>query len=231
MNLETLFKVWRETDQEHSFRPPAQAADLAAAEAKLGFKLPQPFRQLYRFSNGLSLNTGNFTMHPLLDNDEDGSLISMSDQLREWEWPVPADVLAFGANGSGEPYGLWVEPHDAKRFPEPIVQIGEIFEPGCMGLWSPSLRSFLLEETVMGLILSNRQDAVVEHFGLAADRLPTPGMVDGLLGKRKLSDVESVEAARRLREIERWAAPDFDPAYQDPYTARLDIAEMTKLLA
>lgn len=231
LNLETLFKVWRETGQEHDFRPPAQEVDLAAAEARLGFKLPEPFRQLYGFSNGLSLNAGNFTMHALIESDELGSLVSMSDQLREWEWPVPAEVLAFGANGSGEPYGLWIGPHDAERFPEPIVQIGEIFEPGCMGLWAPSLRALLLEETVCGLVLKNHQSVVAERFGLALDSLPDEAMVDAMVEYRDPTGPEFVEGARRFRLIENWAAPDLDPAYQDPYKARLDAAALAKLLA
>jgi len=199
--LDQLIAVWRETAELHELRRPCEESDLVRAEAVLGSRLPRVFKDLYRFSNGLSLNKGSLVILPLFEEGARLSLVSMSDQLREWQWPIPEDVVVFGDNGCGEPYGLWIGPHDSTRFPEPIVIVGEIFEPGSMGLYSQDLISFLLEETSEGLRLAGREFAIHENFGLGKDSV-----------LRQNSPV-SIESSDR-----------------DPYRACLDAAGIERLL-
>ncbi|MCB1019783.1 MAG: SMI1/KNR4 family protein [Acidobacteria bacterium] len=231
VTLAVLIALWQDTAALHQFRTPAPDDEIAAAEHRLGLRLPQSVQALYRFSNGLSLNDGNLTIHPLLEPDSVGSLVSMSDQVRKWGWRTPDEVLVFGANGSGEPYGLWTGRRNAWRFPEPIIHIGAIFEPGCMGLTAPSLLSFLLRETVLGLVLANQQHALLLHlaaYGLPEDGLPSSTEIDALLAMSPSADAQS--AGRRLAALERWCLGGAMPDHDDPYRARLDGDALEALL-
>ncbi len=88
ITLEQLISAWKTTPTLHQFQPPATESEIEKVESALNARLPPVFRELYRFSNGLALSGGQLTVHPLFENNatgsvETGSLLSMSDQLRE----------------------------------------------------------------------------------------------------------------------------------------------------
>ena len=100
-----------------------------------------------------------------------------------------------------------------------------------MGLWAPSLRSFLIEETVVGLLFEKRQQLVSEQFGLALDSLPDAAMVDALLGATDATGRELVEVNQRFQSIQTWAMPEINPDSRDPYAARLEAKDIAALLS
>jgi hypothetical protein len=148
---------------------------------------------------------------------------------------VPEEVLVFAVSDSGEPYGLWLGPHDKERFPEPIVEVAASSEPECMGFCANTLSSFLLGETVLGLILEEQRTALLKHlgpYGLTEDLLPEGAALDAYLGKSTGADGESLSlrAMESLGALRRWANPQVGSAHYNPYTARLDRQALEKLL-
>jgi hypothetical protein len=234
--LDVLIAIWRDTADLHQFLPPATDTEIAEAESQLGIQFPGAFRELYRFSNGLSLVSESTQFFSLFGQEPSGPLVSASRELRALEWPIPAKALPFGACQGGEPYALWIGVHDRRRFPEPIVEIGMISGTGCMGLAAPSLGSFLLGETVVGLALEERPEALLDHlrpFGLTREILPDPAAIHAFLHEiaKEPGDSMTKRAMDGLHALHRWANPWAESRRSSPYTARLGAPALGRLLA
>jgi hypothetical protein len=64
-------------------------------------------RALYTMSDGLSLLHGNLNIYPLRAHETGlaligSSAVSLSDELREYEWRIPEELVVFGDNGGDE---------------------------------------------------------------------------------------------------------------------------------
>ncbi|MBK7930991.1 MAG: SMI1/KNR4 family protein [Bryobacterales bacterium] len=155
MDLDTLIRCWRQTPGEQQFRPAATAAELALAEEKLSLTLPPALRQLYTFSNGLSLFQGHLTFYPLHEEKSEICLTRVTPWLREQNWLVPAEILIAGSTGTGDPIGVWIGPKSA-GLSLPVVQIDQSFQPNCFSLASTGLIPYLTFETALDLAMSER---------------------------------------------------------------------------
>jgi hypothetical protein len=87
-------------------------------------------RALYAMSDGLSLLHGNLNIHPLRAHKTALGLIgssgvTLSEELREWEWRIPGELVIFGDNGGDESFGLWLPTSRSPADPVPVIEIAE----------------------------------------------------------------------------------------------------------
>jgi|GEM_PF-3225205 len=214
------------------FQPnePALEADLLAAEEVLARPIPESLKVIYRCLNGYGSADGNLDVYPLHGGTK-LSLVSTTATYREWEWPVPDEVLLFGANGSGEPYGLWTGPHDSERFPSPVIQIEEIFEPDCMRIVSATVEDLLIDDVVWTLLFEGAQAEAAAAFEIPEADLPDRQVIKALLEGAPEGSELAARAANETRRLERRLHPRLDPDLHDSYAARLDADGVARALA
>lgn len=143
MNLEDLVSLWR-LAEGNRVAPGAEPHELEVFEETVGWHLPAEFRELYSACNGADLFGGSLSLAPLFSRD-DYSFEDLSEDLRQAEWPVPEELQVFGDNGEGDYFGLWIPAVTTES--APIVEIGQIFEVGCMGVVGRTLKGFLLHRS------------------------------------------------------------------------------------
>jgi SMI1/KNR4 family protein SUKH-1 len=196
--MEAIFRSWQLSAELHSFEPAALTKDFKAFEEEAGWRLPQEWRALYAFSNGADLFFGNLRYRPLAGDE--GTLIDSSESFRQSGWPVPAALWIAGTNGEGDPFGLW-HPGLTEET-APVVELGQLFEPGCMAVAGRTLRLFLLIRTA-NFLLSR------------ADEFDTQPALDVLGVPAALRD-----RARRdvtWDGVARWADPTWRDGQDNPY--------------
>ena len=96
---------------------------------------------------------GNLSIYPLFGSGNDLGLTNASAKLREWNWPIPMEVLVFGNNGSDDLFGLWYTGTQSHIFRCPVLQIGEIFLGPNMAVAGTDLVPFLYGWSLYYLIL------------------------------------------------------------------------------
>jgi SMI1/KNR4 family protein SUKH-1 len=202
--LNKLIEAWELSPSLHNMQPGASDDELDRAERTLGQRLSEALRQLYRYSNGLRLCRGSLTFYPL--SGDSLTLTSATTQLREWRWPIPEEVLVVGANGGGEPYGVWLPP---SRFPLPVVQVGAIFKPDCLALVATGLVPFLLVQTAGYLLCAGDQPGALEVLGVP----------------RRIQSAQV--GTDTMTELRRWADPKLPNPAADVYEDRLTVDDIT----
>lgn len=100
-DLERVLRAWDAAGDLVDRGAPADPATRALAEQELGRALPEQLRAFYTACDGMSLASGDLRLHPLRGTDTgertdgaaDGATVTTAArQLREWEWPVPAEL-------------------------------------------------------------------------------------------------------------------------------------------
>jgi hypothetical protein len=210
-DMEEIIRAWQASDG-HVFNPAADEHALTALEQHLQLRLPPEFRRLYQFSDGASLLGGNLSYWPL--RGQDFSLWESTRFLRECHHVIPEEVLVFADNGSESLFGVWLQPTGSRVFQSPILEIGEIHEPGCMAIAGTNLVPFLRGWTAHYLLL---QDDV------SAEALDALGLQDELRFATEDMDDEHFALLRR------WADPKLPDPDVDPYKSRYD-ADAFRLL-
>jgi hypothetical protein len=214
MEFRRLVDLWRTTSNLHRFNSPASENDFQAVEAALDFQVPQALRDLYLYSNGMSLFQGDLRIYPLVSTDDNVGLERATAQCRKW-FRIPSELVVFGDNGSDEHYGLWKTSPSAKSFACPIIELGELFhDPACMALVATDLLPFLYGETAFFALFSEFDNGLLDLIELP-ETLRVPK-----------SQVNNDHFAR----IREWAdpmLPDYNP---EPYTKGLDSASIKSIL-
>jgi hypothetical protein len=207
-----VLAAWTASAWLHEPGPPASIGELESVEQTVGRRLPEALRELYQRHNGGSWLGGDLQLMPLLTGD-DLSVARASTVHREWDWPVPDEVVIFGSDGCGDPLGLWLPETGTAR--PVVVKIGAIFELGCMGIVGEDLNAFLRAWTAYYLLLPDRMSATA---GLDALELP-----DYL----RSDDPDE----RAFAQILSWASPTITGSISDPYEARLTAAGVHRIAA
>jgi hypothetical protein len=185
---------------------------LESVEQAVGRRLPEAFRELYQRHDGGSWIGNELRLMPLLNRD-DLSVARASTTYRGWEWPVPDEVVIFGSDGGGDPFGLWLPESTAAR--PLVVKIGAIFEAGCMAIVGEDLNAFLRAWTAYYLLLPDRKETTA---GLDALEVPDnlrPGEPDD----------------EAFGQIVEWASPTITGSMSDPYEATLTAEDVRRIAA
>lgn len=206
-----VLAAWTATAWLHEAGPPASLGDLESVEQAVGRRLPQTLRELYQRHDGGSWLGGDLALLPLVSGG-DLSVASASTAHREWDWPVPDEVVIFGSDGGGDPLGLWLPAAAARPV---VVKIGAIFEPGCMGILGEDLNAFLRAWTAYYLLLPDREAATA---GLDALELPE---------RLRADDPDD----KTFAQILEWASPTILGSMGDPYEVELTAEDVRRIAA
>src|SRR4051794_32184957 len=206
-----VLAAWTATSWLHEPRPPASLDELESVEQAIGRPLPGALRELYQWHDGGSWLGGDLVLMPLQTSGE-LSVAQASKAHREWDWPVPDELVLFGSDGGGDPLGLWLPAASARPI---VVKIGAIFEPGCMGIVGQDLNAFLRAWTAYYLLLPERAATTA---GLNALEVP----------ERLRSDDPDDETFARIVE---WASPTIRGSMSDPYEAHLTANDVRRIAA
>lgn len=230
MTLQTLIDSWVTSDPSRTWKPPATEAEIRAAEEKLGYALPSSLRDLYRFSNG----DDNVDKVPSVDFFTLLWLTEANENFIEWGWHIPQEVRLFAGMGGEEHFGIWLPETESKIFNHPIIEVGELFEPGCMGVVGTNLTSFLLGKTVWSLLIdtyylkdSKEPDArdKLKQIQTAFDMLQVPQSF-------RRVDPFGHDSERQYLEIIKWAdplLPDSLLASYGSYEQEYTVTDLKKL--
>jgi hypothetical protein len=205
MTIQTLICAWTVAGDSGDMAPGATEEELRAVEAQIGVLLPPALRALYRATNGAYLLDGNLRLYPLQAPEGEFSLVAASDMLRQWDWTVPTEILVFGDDGQGDSFGIWLPQTPDDRYDHPVVEIGEIFEPGCMAVVGTSLDRFLLAWSAYYLLLEEAPASALDAIGFPRD-LWADELMHG--------------------EHHAWADPGLPDRAPDPYVQRYDVHDL-----
>ncbi|MDC7125386.1 MAG: SMI1/KNR4 family protein [Spirochaetales bacterium] len=121
---------------------PISMSEITEIEKKLCVIFPDDIKEVYTYSNGFDAFDGNLQLYPMAI-DDDFCILNASNSHRSWDWPIPQEMVIFGDNGCGEPYGFWLSEGKTETKCL-IVQTGEIFEDKCLSIVANSFSDFLL---------------------------------------------------------------------------------------
>ena len=120
----------------------------------------------------MSVLAGNLSIAPL--GDDEGAVPRLSGDLRRWGWPIPSELLVFGADGGGDPFGLWYPDWASPNDPMPVVQVSQTFEPACMAVVGTNLAAFLRTWSGVYLVFAEAPGAALDVLGLPAELRVAP---------------------------------------------------------
>lgn len=210
LRISGVLSAWAARDDMHAPNPPAPHDRVAAVEHTIHRELPSAFHELYAVHDGGQWLNGNLTLLPLDDGSE-LSVARASDTYRSWGWPIPEQVVVFGNDGCGDPFGVWLP---TSRVRPLIVTVGAIFEPDCMGLVGDDLAAFLVARTA--------------YYLLPQDHATIDGL-DALEVPESLRALPPDDAT--FARLIQWASPTISPDLISPYTARLTTDEVHRAAA
>ena len=191
--LPGLLEAWKLSRDLHGFRPSASPETVAAAETAFGRRFPAGLRSLYLVSNGFRLFDGNLEIHPLVGIDGRLGLLmpngrSLTQQLREWEWSMPDELVVFAGDGRDSVFGLWLPDARREERPTPVIEA----KLDALGVVGTDLLPFLRYQTAF-LLLAFKAKAAPQ--ALAALGAPAS------FAKREADD-------RTLAALQKWADPN-----------------------
>jgi hypothetical protein len=217
--MERVLQAWKIAHELNYAESGASAGEIAEAELALGFALPDSMRTLYTSHDGGGYVGGNIQIESLLPHGEDTrSLVNLTQQLREWDWQLPPEILVFGGDGSDSAYGLWAA--DGMIHEPVVIEIGECFDPMCFTIVGDDLASFLTGRTAYYLLLY-ASDGFKVMLGL--DVLEVPD---------KLLELDFDKQNDELYYgLIQWANPDLPDQMPDPYERPMTPAEINDFVA
>lgn len=214
--FQRLQTAWKASASQHTFRPGVSTRAISDVESRLERRFPASLAALYQFSDEPCICGGDLTFAPLLSPNPDKGIDAHSNFLRKYEWPIPPELVIFANNGGEELFGLWLPRKPRHHGEPPVIELGEIFEPGCMSIVGTSLLPFLLGRTAYYLQLAiTARDPKPQWADLAFNALSLPARLQWIEGSDKKFD-----------EICRWADPDLPPEPLSSYEARLNATEL-----
>jgi hypothetical protein len=206
--IDSVLKAWEVSDNTF-LNPGATNGAIAVLEKTLSGSLPADMRTCYLRTDGADVLGGNIALYPI--QGAKFSVCELSQFYRDSKWPVPEDLVIFGGDGCGDPFGIWAPSHGRSK--PLIVQVGGIFEPGCMAVVGTSFSRFLLGRSVFYLLSDGAPDSVLDLLGV--------------LESMRMPDLDKLI----YDEVVRWADPELPALPIDPYTARLTKDDVRQVAA
>ena len=204
--IDSILRAWEVSDNTF-LNAGATDEAVAGLEKTLRGLLPADMRACYLCTDGADVLGGNIALYPI--QGAKFSVRELSQFYRDSEWPVPEDLVIFAGDGCGDPFGIWAPRGGGIR--PMIVQVGAIFEPGCMAVVRTSFSRFLLGRSVFYLLSDGAPASVLDL--LRVPRSMRTSNLDNLI----------------YDEVVRWADPELPALSIDPYTARLTEDDVRQL--
>ena len=206
--IDSILRAWEVSDNTF-LNAGATNEAVAVLEKTLRGSLPADMRACYLRTDGADILRGNIALYPI--QGAKFSVRELSQFYRDSKWPVPEELVIFGGDGCGDPFGIWT-PYDLGSKPL-IVQVGAIFEPGCMAVVGTSFSRFLLGRSVFYLLSDGAPDPVLDLLGVPQSM--------------RISDLNNLI----YDEVVRWADPELPALSIHPYTARLTEDDVRQMAA
>ena len=117
--IDSILKVWEVSD--NTFLNPGATDDaIAILEKTLRGSLPADMRTCYLGSDGADVLGGTIALYPIQGGKF--SVCELSQFYRDSKWPVPEDLVIFGGDGCGDPFGIWAPSHRGSK--PLIIKVG-----------------------------------------------------------------------------------------------------------
>ena len=216
MTIQTLVEAWKVSGADHSMNPPATETEIQAAEKKIGTTLPQPLREVYQLFNGGWFWELNFL--PLEPTPKSYGLTRGNEQFIEYGWDIPKEIRLFALEGGSDLFGIWLAEAGNPIYNYPIIEVGMIFEAGCMGIVGTNLISFLCEWITYYLMLQELDKSKEVAF---LDSLQVP---QSLRTEHHHEDPEE-----NFAQLRKWADPQLPDPYGDSYSQRYTIGDLKQI--
>ncbi len=226
MTIQTLIDCWVTSYPSETFSPPATEQEIQDAEEKIGATFPPPLRELYRFTNGNWIFDLDFYQ---LDLNEHGfGLVNANEKYIEWKWHIPQEIRLFAAMGGSEVFGIWLPRCGNSIYNHPIIEVGTIFEEGCMGVAGTNLISFL-----RGWSAYHLMEQEIDARGAFEDGESTDAAMKQIHTALNMLKVpQSLRGEHYNHEIEpfrKWADPQLPDPDGDSYSQRYTITDLKRL--
>ena len=216
MTIQTLFDAWQASGAFALIEAPATEAEIQAAEEKIGTTLPQPLREVYPLFNGGWFWELNFL--PLEPTPKSYGLTRGNEQFIEYGWDIPKEIRLFALEGGSDLFGIWLAEAGNPIYNYPIIEVGMIFEAGCMGIVGTNLISFLCEWITYYLMLQELDKSKEVAF---LDSLQVP---QSLRTEHHHEDPEE-----NFAQLRKWADPQLPDPYGDSYSQRYTIGDLKQI--
>ena len=156
-------------------------------------------------------------------------LANANEQFIEYGWHIPKEIRIFAGDGGGGLFGIWLPACGNPIYNHPIIEVGELFEEGCMGLAGTNLISFLRGWSAYHLMLKESDESWRVELGEDKD---APNRL-----KRLQTALDMVQVPQSLREnfddymhpFKKWADPLLLDPHGDSYNQRYTVADLKRL--
>ena len=230
MTIETLFDAWQASGAFASIEANATEAEIQTAEQKIGATLPRPLREIYSLFNGRWVWELDF--YPLNFPPEHSSvaLANANEKLNEYGWYIPEEIRLFAGDGGGGTFGIWLSETGHPIFSHPIIEVGELFEEGCMGIAGTNLLSFLHGWSAYRLMLEESNELRIVELGEDKD---APNRL-----QRIQTALDMLQVPQSLRgdnfddeiaPFRKWADPQLPDPYGDSYSQGYTISDLKRI--
>ena len=231
MTIQTLFNAWQATEIDPSVNPPATAAEIQAAETKIGTALPPPLYEVYQlFNGGWRWDLEFFTA--LKPKPYFYSLTDGNEQFIEDGWHIPKEIRLFAGMGGEETFGIWLPCCGNPIYNHPIIEVGELpGEDGCMGIAGTNLVSFLrgwsAYRMMMQHIILKKVDKPKELEFLGKLQVPQSLRYEHF-------DESQYERTRNWEDVHftqlrKWADPQLPDPSSDSYDQQYTISDLKRI--
>ncbi len=228
MTIQTLLDAWKASGVHTSIEAPATEAEIQAAENKIGATLPNLLREVYPLFNGGWAWELDFL--PLEPTPKSYGLTRGNEQFIEYGWDIPKEIRLFALEGGSDLFGIWLAEAGNPIYNHPIIEVGMIFEAGCMGLAGTNLISFLRGWAAFHLVYDERDKLWAVELGEDKD---APNRL-----KRIQTALDMLQVPQSLKgenfddempPFKKWADPQLPDPYGTSYSQRYTIGDLKKL--
>ena len=229
MTIQALIDAWITSGAYHDVEPPATEAEIQATEATIGAQLPTSLREIYPLFNGGWI--WDLQLFPLDASPDEKLAVTNANELYiGWEWRIPQEIRLFAHTDAEEVFGIWLAETDNPIYNHPIIEVGELFEEGCMGVVGTNLLSFLFGWAAYHLVYDERDKLWKIELGEDKD---APNQL-----KRIQTALDMLQVPQSLRgehfdhdmpPFRKWADPQLPDPHGSSYSQEYTVADLKRL--
>ena len=226
MTIQTLIEAWQATEIDPSVNPPATETEIQAAEAKIGTTLPKSLREVYLLFNGGWYWELDF--FPLEPPPKDFGLTDGNEKFIEYGWHIPKEIRLFAVDGGEEAFAIWLPACGNPIYNHPIIEVGELFDEGCMGVAGTNLISFLYGWSTYYLMLKELDKSKEVEF---LDKLQVPQSLRPEHFDESQYAPPPTGRDPHFIQLRKWADPLLPDPAGNSYRQRYTIADLKRIFS